>query len=239
MPIGIIVDCLSVIFGGLIGAMLGNKIPQKLKHTLPLIFGLSAMAMGVNSIIKTNNMSAVILSAILGTVIGELLNLEKGMEKLGDIFKKLIEKIFLKNSFDMDNSEFSSQFVVVMILLCTGSTGIFGAMHSAMTGNHSILLSKSVLDFFTAIIFATSLSYVVVVVSIPQFFVLMLMYKLATFIIPLTTPLMLADFSGIGGLLLLATGLRVSGIKSFSVTNMLPAMVVVMPLSCFFKIIFG
>ena len=79
MPYGVIINCIAVFIGGLLGAVLKDYFPDKLKEALPGIFGLSAITMGVTLIIKLESLSAVILAVILGTVIGELMNLETSL----------------------------------------------------------------------------------------------------------------------------------------------------------------
>lgn len=100
-----------------------------------------------------------------------------------------------------------------------------------MTGNATILLSKSILDFFTAVVFACSLGLVTSVIAIPQAIIFLCLFFAARAIFPLTTPTMIADFKACGGFLLIATGLRITKIKDFPIADMLPAMVLVMPLS--------
>ncbi len=119
---------------------------------------------------------------------------------------------------------------VIIVLFCASGTGIFGAMNEGMTGDPSILIAKSFLDFFTAMI-CCSLGIAVSVISIPLLIIQLTLAWAAALILPLTTPSMMADFSAVGGLLLLATGLRICGIKMFPVVNMLPALLLAMPLS--------
>jgi uncharacterized membrane protein YqgA involved in biofilm formation len=84
---------------------------------------------------------------------------------------------------------------------------------------------------FTAAIFATALGYAVGVIALPQFAIQAALALGAKFLMPLTTPAMIADFSACGGVIMLATGLRICGIKTFPVANWLPALVLVMPVS--------
>ncbi len=101
-----------------------------------------------------------------------------------------------------------------------------------MTGDPSILYIKTILDLFTsAIFFATALGFAVAAIAIPQVILQLALAFLAVLILPLTTPDMMADFSAVGGLIMLATGLRICGIKPFPVANMIPALVLVMPFS--------
>lgn len=106
-----------------------------------------------------------------------------------------------------------------------------------MTGNHTILFAKSILDFFTAGIFATTLGYLVAMITIPQVLVLITLFLSASFIMPMTTPAMLADFTALGGMIMFATGFRISGIKAFPIANMLPGFIFVMPISYLWAIV--
>lgn len=231
MPIGVIVNSLSVLFGGVIGAFLGDKIPERIRTTLPLIFGMASMSMGITSIVKMNTLPAVVLAVIVGTAIGELIKFEKGIEFCANKARIPVEKLFSNKAEVENQKEFMDKFVGIVILFCASGTGVFGALQSGMTGDHTILLAKSILDLFTAGIFATALGYMVAAIFIPQFIVLLILFLTASLIMPLTTPVMLADFTACGGVLMLATGFRICGIKSFPIANMLPAMIIVMPLS--------
>lgn len=111
-------------------------------------------------------------------------------------------------------------------------------MHEGMTGDPNILIAKSFLDFFTAIIFACSLGIAVSAICAPMLIIQLTLAACATLILPLTTPAMMGDFSAVGGLLLVATGLRVCGIKMFPVVNMLPALLLAMPISAAWAMFF-
>ena len=100
-----------------------------------------------------------------------------------------------------------------------------------MTGDSSVLIAKSILDFFTAAIFACNLGFVVSVIALPQFVIFFVLFLMAKFIFPLTTPAMILDFKACGGILMLATGFRMIKVKLFPTADMIPAMVLIMPIS--------
>lgn len=231
MPIGIIVNSLAVLLGGTVGALLGNKLQENFRNNLTLIFGVASMSMGVASIVTLTYLPAIIFAVIIGTGIGELVHLEHGITLAATKVQAPISKIFSTKESNMSQEEFMQKLVSIVVLFCASGTGIFGALQSGMTGDHTILFSKSILDFFTAAIFAASLGFIVCTVCIPQFLVMLLLFFSASFIMPMTTPEMLNDFTACGGILMLATGFRISGIKSFPIANMLPAMALVMPFS--------
>lgn len=220
MPIGVILNCLSVLLGGFLGVVVGKYMKEEFKATLTLIFGLCAMCMGISSVVLMKNMPAVIFSIILGTIIGVVLCLQK---RIQDVATFAVKKMNTKTDMDA--------LITIIVLFCASSTGIYGALVSGMSGDHSILISKSILDFFTAAIFASNLGKIVSLVSVPQFIVLIALFGLSKFIYPFVNDVMLADFKACGGFLLVATGLRMLKIKDFPVADMIPAMILVMPLS--------
>ncbi|OGO80454.1 MAG: hypothetical protein A2Y21_02545 [Clostridiales bacterium GWC2_40_7] len=230
MPIGIIANSSAVAIGAIIGALAGKKLPQNLRTTLPILAGFISMSMGIFAIIKMQTLPAVVLSVLIGTVIGELLHIEKGIAAAIEKIKSPMEKMMGKSKHRSD--DFSMEkYISIAVLFCASGTGIYGALHSGITGDHTILITKAFLDLFTSMIFSASLGILVAFLCIPQFLILLILYCMAVVIMPLTNPTIIGDFTACGGILMLATGFRINEIKSISIANMLPAMVLVMPLS--------
>ncbi|KUO76465.1 MAG: hypothetical protein APF77_18085 [Clostridia bacterium BRH_c25] len=230
MPTGIIANSLAVAIGAIIGNFAGKKLPQNLRTTLPMLFGFISMSMGILAIIKIQTLPAVVLSVILGTVAGELLYIEKSIAALIEKIKVPMEKIMGKSG-DTKDSFSMEKFISIAVLFCASGTGIYGALHAGITGDHTILITKALLDLFASMIFSASLGFLVAILSIPQFLILLILYYMAIVIMPLTNPIIIADFTACGGIIMLATGFRINEIKSIPIANMLPAMVLVMPLS--------
>ncbi|EOY2760258.1 DUF554 domain-containing protein [Klebsiella pneumoniae] len=212
MAIGIFVCSGSLLVGALAGASLNRFIPEHFKKTLPLIAGLISISMGIFFVNKLHNLPPIALAIIAGTIIGGLLNIEKWIERAGTTLRSPIERIFPAQS-------------------SASGTGIFGALTEGMTGDPTILLTKSILDFFTAAIFASTLGYIITVIFIPQLIVFVILFFAATFIMALINPSMIADFTACGGIIMLATGFRLCGIRAFPTANMLPSLILVMPFS--------
>jgi uncharacterized membrane protein YqgA involved in biofilm formation len=222
-----------VLVGGLGGAFLAKTIPERLRTALPLTFGVASMALGVAYIGRVSQLPAVVLALILGSMIGELVRLEQDISWLGGKMRGVVNAVTPsgKAHDGMSDEDFLKQFVAILVLFCASGTGIVGALTSGMTGDPTILLAKAILDVFTAAIFATALGYAVGIIALPQFAIQAALALGAKFLMPLTTPSMIADFSACGGVIMLATGLRICGIKTFPVANWLPALVLVMPVS--------
>ena len=231
MPLGVICDALSVVIGGWIGAKSGDRLSQGFKDILNLVFGVCAMGMGVSSITLMENMPAVILALILGTIIGLAIHVNERIEHAGAGLEKLLSRaLHLLDTGTADDNQ-TALLVTAIVLFCSSGTGIYGAIVAGMSGDHSILIAKSILDLFTALIFACSLGAVVSVIALPQFIIFAALFACARLIFPLTTPSMINDFKACGGFIMLATGLRIAKVKQFPIADMIPALILVWPLS--------
>ncbi len=228
--IGPLVNGTAILAGSIIGASLGSRLNPNLKVRMPMVFGCASMGLGVAMIVKVVYLAPVVLALVVGSLIGEIIQLENLIQKAAGSSKKLVEK-FTKPAGEISQEEFLDKFIALAVLFSMSGTGIYGALTEGMTGDSTLLIVKAILDFFTAPIFASTMGYSVGILMIPQLAVQSLLFFCASMILPLTTPDMLADFSACGGLIMLATGFRICGIKQFPIANMLPALLLVMPLS--------
>ncbi len=232
MIIGPFVNSAAIILGGVLGALLSERLPERIRTGMPLTFGIASMGMGVLLIVKGSYMPVMVLSIVLGSLIGELCYLERGITHWCGKLRLLFDRKGRDSAANNDNQQrFDELFVAIVVLFCASGTGIFGAMHEGMSGDSSVLVAKSFLDLFTATVFATTLGISVATIALPQLAIQLLLAFAAVLILPLTTPAMLADFSAVGGLMMLATGFRICAMKHFPVANMLPALLLVMPIS--------
>lgn len=229
--LGPLVNSAALIVGAVSGALLGRMVPRRVKEALPLTCGLTALGIGAVLVNKVQALPAVSLALIAGALIGELLYLERSLELSIKWVQKRFERASPVDRGSPRADGFIVKFVTISVLFCASGMGIFGATHEGMTGEPNILLAKSVLDLFTAMIFATELGFSVALIAVPQIAIQSALYFGANLLMPLTTPAMLADFSACGGIVMLATGLRICGIKIFPIVNMLPALLLVMPVS--------
>ena len=230
MPIGIIINALSVLLGGIFGALGGQKMSANFKDGLNMAFGICSMTMGVYAIAPMKNMAAVIFAIIIETGFGLMIHLGDWINRGAAQMQKFISR-FISSPTGLDRKDFDATLVTVIVLFCASGTGIYGALTEGMNGDATILISKSILDFFTAAIFAANLGFVVSLIAVPQFVIFIVLFLAAHLIYPLTTPTMIFDFKAAGGVLMLATGFRMVQLKMFPTADMIPAMIAVMPLS--------
>lgn len=226
MMIGPVVDSSALAIGGLIGVAFKNVLPTRIKETLPLIFGVITISIGTTLINKAHHLPVVVIALIVGTFLGELCYIEKG---LGQSIKKCMNWSNQHNH--VSNEATIVQLITLIAAFCFGSMGIFGAISEGVNKDPTILLTKAALDFFTGIIFGAALGLKVSLIAIPQFLILAVLYLSGKTLMPLLSPEMMGNFSACGGIIFLATGLRMCGIKIFPVVNMVPALFIVFPLT--------
>ena len=231
MPIGVIIDAASVALGGILGALAGHKLPEHLKVQLNIVLGLCSTGMGISAVGLMKNMPAVIFAIVLGSGIGLAVGLGGWINRGAEAMQRPVARLLHSQNSSMSQEEFTATLVTVIVLFCASGTGIYGSLDAGMTGDSTILISKSILDLFTAAVFACNLGYVVSLVALPQLVIFLALFFGAKGILPMTTPDMIADFKACGGFLMVATGLRMTKIKAFPIADMIPAMVLAMPFS--------
>ena len=234
MPIGITTDVCATLAGAVVGVLIGSKLPEYIKTVLNNILGMAAITMGIVLIMRQNTLSAVVLSVILGCIIGEVIHLE-GLVNKG--VTNVVESLLKGTNAD---EAFLIQVSAVVILFCFGGTGWYGALNEGLTGDGSILITKSILDCVTAVIFGSLLGKIVPLLCIPQAIVYTCLFLVSGLVQPFITPEMIADFSAAGGIITLCAGLRLTGIKrDIKVLNLLPALILVFFVSAGWRAVMG
>ena len=238
MPVGVIVDALAVVIGGIVGAVVGKKLKKDFIDNMNLILGCCSMCMGVSTIVLMQHMPAVVFAIILGTGLGLAVHFGKLINKGGLALQKGISR-FVKTSSDVSEAEFEATLVTCITLFCASGTGIYGSIIAGMSADHSVLIAKAILDLFTAVVFACTLGMVTAAVAIPQFIIFFILFLLGA---PIyngldlgTNTYIINDFKACGGFIMLATGFRMCKIKQFPVADMIPAMVLIFPIAIFWN----
>lgn len=214
--LGTFVNTIAVIVGGSLGLILGSRFPKKISQSLMKALGLCTLLIGVTGILEGKNQLITIISMALGTIIGEILNLDGKLNKLGDS---------LQNKFKKDGEKVTvaEGFVNASLLFCVGAMTIVGSLRSGLTGDNQMIYTKSLLDFTSSIIFASTLGIGVLFSS-----AFVLLYQgaiviLAHFIAPFLTEAVVAEMTCVGSLIIIGLALNMLGITKLKVMNYVPA----------------
>lgn len=220
---------LAIIVGSLLGSVLRN-ISEQTKDTVTKAIGIGVMVLGVQMALKTSSFTLIIVSLCLGALIGEGLKIEDGMNRLG---------MWLQVHFAKSGSNFAEGFVTASLVFVIGSMGIIGAIQSGVSGNHSTLFTKAVMDGFLAIMLTASLGIGVLFAAIPVFLYQGLIAIFAIFasllvshVPPELLKQIMSGISEIGGLLILAIGLNIAKLTKIRVSNLLPSIVLFVAIIC-------
>lgn len=212
--LGTIVNALAIVVGGIIGIIFKNIIPDKLSESLLKATGLAVVTVGIRLSLVGENLTLLIISVIAGTLIGELLDIEGRLDRLGQNIEGR-----LKNK----DSNITAGFVSCTLVYCVGSMSIMGAIQSGLTGNHEILFSKALIDGIVSISMAVSMGVGVIFSSISVLLYQGLLTILAQFVQSLLSPEVISEMTAVGGTVIMAIGLNFLEIKRVKVGNMLPA----------------
>lgn len=221
--LGTIVNSLAVIIGSLLGILLKNGINEKYKSTIMDGISLAVIVIGIVGGIKSENMVLVIVSLAIGGLIGEKIDIEGRLDRLGN---------WAESYFGKGDSNFSKAFVSATLVYCIGAMAIVGSLESGLTGNHQTLYAKSALDGITAIVFASTLGIGTAFSAIPIFIYQGSITLLAKYLKDILTTELVTEMSAVGGILIMAIGINLLGLKKIKVGNLLPA--VFLPLIYYF-----
>ncbi|MFY9173940.1 MAG: DUF554 domain-containing protein [Peptococcia bacterium] len=214
---GTLVNVAAIIVGALIGITLRKGIAERFKLTIMHGIGLVVCLIGVNMAIKTSNEIIVILSMVVGGLIGEILDIEGFLTKLGKSLNNIVKA---------EEGDFIKAFVSSSLVYCVGAMSIMGSFQSGLTGEHSILLAKSALDGITAIVFSSSMGIGVIFSALPVLIYQGLLTLLAESVQGILTDPVVREMTATGGLLIVAIGVNMLGFNKFKVANLLPAIFV-------------
>lgn len=219
--LGTIVNTLAIIGGSIAGLLLKGGIPKRFNDVIMKALGLSVLYIGISGSLKSKDTLLLILSLIIGSIIGELVDIDKWLNKLGE----MIESKFKKFGRGGNVAE---GFVSASLLFCIGSMAIVGAIQSGLEGNHTMLFVKSMLDGITSIIYASSMGIGVIFSSAAVFFYQGAITLASGFLGKVLQEAQIANITGIGSILIMVLGLNMLEITKIKVANFLPAIFVPM-----------
>lgn len=220
---GTIVNALLIIFGTFIGRFL-RTIPERMKETIMYGIGLAVSVIGIQMTFETTQILIVIVSIVLGAVIGEWLDLDEKVMTLG----KWIENKMPKKE---QGTNIAEGFVTATLIFVVGSMAIIGAIDSGIRNDHNVLIMKGIIDGFTSIILSSSIGIGVAFSAVPvliyQGVITLLATQISKFVPPSLLDFFIAEMTATGGLMILAIGLNLIGLTKIRVANLVPGIFVV------------
>ena len=228
--IGTILNATAVAVAGVIGILLGNRLPDRIRETVVAGIGLTTLLIGVQMALKTQHLLIVLGSVVIGGIVGELLDLDRGLNRLGLWLEDQVSRLTILGGYaggmNSDQPSFTRAFVTASLVFCVGPMTIVGSIQDGLTGNYETLAVKSMLDAFTSVAFASSLG-----VGVPFSALTVLFYQGAItlgagWLRGVLTDPMVNEMTAAGGLLILGIGLQLLDIRRLRVANLLPALAI-------------
>nr|PZN03277.1 MAG: DUF554 domain-containing protein [Bacillota bacterium] len=213
--LGTIINSLAIVVGALMGSFLKGRFPENISTTLMQGLSLVVMLIGLSMALETKNLLIVTLSIVSGAVLGEIMRIEERLNRLGENLEK---------RFGGGDGDFTKAFVSASLIYCVGAMAIMGALESGLTGNHSILLVKSILDGVSSVVFSSTLG-IGVAFSAATVFIYQGSITLAAGLIKsYLTDVVIAEMTAAGGLLIFGIGINMLERNSrIKVGNLLPS----------------
>lgn len=214
--LGTFVNMGTVLLGGSIGLLLGNRFCERISGAMMKALGLCTLLIGITGILKGENQLITIISMALGTLLGEALDLDKRVNSLGDFFQKKLKG-------KSKSTTISEGFVNASLLFCVGAMSIVGSLQSGLAGDNSMIYTKSLLDFVSSMIFASTLGIGVLFSVICIFVYQGGIVVLAHFLAPLLTDMAIAEMTCTGSLIIIGLSLNLLGVTKLRIMNFIPA----------------
>lgn len=217
--IATVVNVILVLVGSALGLLLKRLISQRMIAVLTQALGLCVAGVGISSLIGTQNMLCVIVCMVVGTVIGQGIDIEARLERGGEWLRQRADR-------GNPNSRFTESFVSAALLFCVGAMAITGSIEAGLNQNYDILISKGVIDGVSAISFAATMGIGVAFSVIPLFLYQGLMTLLAGWVGPYLPQEVIVEMSAVGGALIVGIAINMLRLskEKIKVGNMLPAM---------------
>lgn len=215
--LGTIVNSITVIVGCLVGLIVKGRLTEKISTTIMNGLALCTLYIGISGALNGGDTLIMIISVAIGALIGEIIDIDKWLNKLG----YYLESKF-KNKKE-SNISIAEGFITSSLLFCVGAMAIVGSLESGLRGNHDTLFTKSILDGISSIIFTSSLRIGVIFSAVTVFVYQGSITLGAGLLSGVLSTSVITNMSAVGGLLIIGLGLNMLGVTKIKIANLLPA----------------
>ena len=214
------VNCGVIIVGCIIGLFIKGGIPERFNKIIMNGLALCAMFIGFSGALEGNNTIITIVSMALGALVGELIDIDKWLNKLGETIQKKLDKGNGKES------KIAEGFVNASLLYCVGAMSIVGALQAGLSGNYDTIYAKTVLDGVSSVIFSASMGIGVIFSSVT-----VLLYQggitlCASFLSGILSQAVIAEMTAVGSLMIVGLGFNLLEVTDIKIANLLPGILV-------------
>lgn len=224
--LGVIVNVITVLLGSAIGLLFRKSIPEKIANAAVAAIGLCIICIGVSGMLSGTDTIILIVSMVIGTMIGTLIDIDGKLNSLTTKFEGKSQ-----------NSNIAEGFVTASLVFCVGSMTLLGGIDAGINNDNTLYYTKALLDFITSMMLSATLGFGVIFSSLTVLIYQGALVLLAKVLSPYLTEAMMCELTCAGSLMIFALGLNLAGVSKFKVANFLPAIVVV-PIACIVKQLF-
>ncbi|NLJ95178.1 MAG: DUF554 domain-containing protein [Clostridiaceae bacterium] len=216
-----LINVASIVIGSLIGILFKRFIPERVTNNLNKAVGLAVIFMAIDMFVIDVNVLHVVIILALGTLIGAWIDIDGMLDKFAKSAENKnpkVEKLISANS-----SQIAEAFVFTTILYCAGSMAIVGSLQAGLVGNGDILLTKSVLDGVSSVVYGASMGIGVTFSAISVLIYQGIFVLLAQFLNPILNDVAIALISAVGGVMIMGIGINMISDTELKISNMIPA----------------
>ena len=210
--LGSLVNGGAIVVGGLVGMFAGKLLPERLRGSVMAALSLMTIGIAAPGLLKSANALIPIISMVVGTIIGELLNIDAAVNKLGAALQK-----------KCNGSPITEGFVTGSLVFAVGALAVMGALESGLQHQHSILISKAVIDGVGALVFASTMGLGVALSGVTVLVAEGSMALLASLVAPYLGEAVVNEITFVGSLLIVGISLNLLGVTKLRILNMVPA----------------
>lgn len=222
--LGVLVNVATVIIGSAIGMLIKKGLPERIAKAMTTAVALAVVYIGIDGMMNGENTLVLVLSMVIGGLIGTLLNLDHHLESLGNK---------IESKFKNSDTKISEGFVSASLLFCVGAMTVVGALQSGLSGNHEMQFTKAVLDLISSIVLASTLGFGVMLAAVSVFLIQGGIVVLAHVVAPFLSDYVVAEMTCVGSVLIFALALNLLGITKIKLMNFVPAIFVPIGLCMF------
>lgn len=215
--LGTLVNAGAIVLGSFLGLLLKKGLPEKITDAIMKGVALCVLYIGLDGCLEGDNALIAILSIVLGALVGTALDLDGWLCSLGD---------YMERKLQAGGGSFSTAFVTASLLFCVGAMAVVGSLQSGLTGNHTMLYTKSMLDGISSVVFAATLGPGVLMAGVAVLLYQGAITLLAQALAPVLNDAVVAEMTCVGSLLIIGLGLNMLGVTKLKVMNYVPAVFV-------------